>query len=131
MNTFIANTTYALRPDVFVSLNDEYEDRCNQASFMHTFVPDEAQKQNIPLPENIVPLAGMAFVRQFGVAYENMPVPEDFNTSHIKDMTFTVTSLDKDGDPCITCRNPNTNELEECCFIHQSFFEMFEPVTVQ
>lgn len=130
---FQLNKTYRLSTSAYVVANDDYMMACQSAALAHGFNSEQAVIDGIPEPQFIVPASNMPYCLAFSVNPANPAVDtsEPCTPEIMKAAVFTITGFDEDGDPTVTCKDPETGEIEQVYLIQKDHIINFVEVTLQ
>lgn len=127
---FQLNKTYRLSSSAFVVANDDYMNACSMAHIAHGIDTKQAAFDGIPEPKFIVPASNMPYCLAFSVNPANPAVDtsEPCTEEIMKAAVFTITGFDDDGDPTVTCKDPETGEIEQVYLIQKDHIINFVEV---
>lgn len=127
---FQLNKTYRLSTSAYVVSNDNYMTAVHMAQMAHHIDTEQAIADGIPEPQFIVPASNMPYCSAFSVNPANPAVDtsEPCTPEIMKAAVFTITGLDEDGDPMVTCKDPDTGIIEPVYLIQKDHIINFVEV---
>lgn len=127
---FQLNKTYRLSTSSHVVNNDDYEIACHMAMLAHGIDTKQAAIDGIPEPKFIVPASNLPYCLAFSLNTANPVVDtsKPCTDEIMKAAVFTITGFDEDGDPTVTCKDPDTGIIEQVYLIQKDHFVNFVEV---
>lgn len=127
---FQLNKTYRLSNSAYVVSNDDYMTACQMAHMAHGIDTEQATSDGIPEPKFIVPASNMPYCLAFSTNTANpiVDTSEPCTPEILKAAVFTITGFDEDGDPMVTCKDPDTGVIEPVYLIQKDHIINFVEV---